>query len=176
MPFRGMFLSHFFKNHRYNFSSHIFMGWFSVGCFGLFTANLTAYKTFTKTTGIEAYNMVFILNAVMHGLWGIHNFHIWTRIHRGLDKGTVSEWRRPYSMFFWSIVGACGTATIRNLGAVMYGPNALVIYITWAWEWFSLAVILVDFAYFLAKEHTWGMNMESEESQKALAINDEYEK
>ena len=152
------------------------MGWFFVGCIGLFTANVVAYNTFTKTTSIEAYNMVYILNAVMHGLWGVHNFYAWSCIYRGLDKGTVSEWRRPYQMFFWSIVGACGTATFRNVHATIYGANATVIYITWVWEWISLAVIAIDFVYFLAKEHTWGMNLESEESQKAVAVNDDFDK
>merc|ERR1711924_72133 len=79
-------------------------------------------------------------------------------------------------MLFWSLLGACGSGFVRNTYAAVEGPSKVVNGVTWAWEWFSLATILVDFGYFLVKEHTWGMALDPQGSDEvnegAPLIND----
>merc|ERR1719195_1517569 len=102
----------------------------------------------------------FAVNCVMQGLWGLHNLHQWIIIMRGADKGTETEWRRPYPMFLWSLLGACGTGFVRNLISIQTGVvNPTVVWVTGVYEVICLLLILVDLFYFLLFEHSCGMNM-----------------
>merc|ERR1712070_187901 len=58
-PFRGLFHAWFYKNYKYDWPVHTMMGWFDVGCWGLFATNVQALTTFVATTGQEAYNLIF---------------------------------------------------------------------------------------------------------------------
>merc|ERR1719295_440769 len=95
-PFQGVFHQWLFKRSKYTWNTHVMMGWFEVGCIGLFTANLHALLTYDEQTGTEAYDTVFLINIAMHGLWGIHNFHQIIRKISNQDKGTSNELRRIY--------------------------------------------------------------------------------
>merc|ERR1719410_2025576 len=102
----------------------------------------------------------FAVNCVMQGLWGLHNLHQWIIIMRGADKGTDTEWRRPYPMFLWSLLGACGTGFVRNLIHITSGHvNDTVTWVTGTYEVICLLLILADLGYFLLFEHSCGMNM-----------------
>lgn len=168
-PFQGLFHSWFWKKSTYTWVTHIEMAWFDVGCIGLFVTNLQALATFDEDTGSEAYRLVFVTNAVMHGLWGAHNFHQFFRKMTGKDDNTTNELRRPYPLMLWSTIGACGSATVRNIYACavpMEDYSMGLIIFTWVWEWLALVGILVDFGYFLVKELKWGSNVASEEDIK----------
>merc|ERR1712194_283840 len=106
--------------------------------------------------------MGLVPNAVIHLFWGAHNLHQWIIIMMGTDKGTEGEWRRPYSMFTFCLLGGGGSACFRNFYYWASWPNedSRVAVITGVWEVIWIVVSLVDLTYFLAKEHTWGMNME----------------
>ena len=60
--------------------------------------NLLAFATWTESTGDEAYRTVFIVNAVMHGIWGIHNLQITVRKFSGTDDGTLAVPRRAWPL------------------------------------------------------------------------------
>eukprot|EP00978_Attheya_sp_CCMP212_P002535 scaffold5152_cov60-Attheya_sp.AAC.1 len=136
------------------------MGWFDVGCWGLFATNLQALLYFDESsTGVEAYRLVCTTNAIMHFMWGAHNLHQFYIAYNEIGAGTEDEWRRPYPMLGWSLLGACGSGFVRNVYANVNGINDGVIIFTWVWEWLSLGIILIDFGYFLLYEHTWGMAM-----------------
>ena len=161
-PFQGLFHSWMFKNSWYTWTTHVEMGWFDVGCIGLFVTNLQALITFDEGTGEEAYQMVWVTNAVMHGLWGLHNLHQFIRKLRKHGDGTVNELRRPYPLMLWSTIGACGSATVRNIYACsvpMEDYNMGFIIFTWVWEWVALIWILLDFGYYVVKELKWGGNV-----------------
>merc|ERR1719433_61705 len=101
----------------------------------------------------------FTVNCVMQGLWGLHNLHQWIIIMRGADKGTETEWRRPYPMFLWSLLGACGTGFVRNLIILMNGQvNDTITWITGIYEVTCLLLIVADLLYFIIFEHSCGMN------------------
>lgn len=158
-PFKGLFHAWLYKNYtRYDWSAHTMMGWFEVGCIGLFCMNLQALLFFTETTGQEAYRLVYITNAVMHFLWGAHNLHHFIRHVRKVDMPR-DEWRRPWATLLWSLLGACGTGVIRNVYTAAYGINDTLILVTWIIEWLCLALLLTDLGYHLTKEHKWGMAM-----------------
>lgn len=138
------------------------MFWFDVGCIGLFTLNLRCWTTFSKSTSEEAFEANFLVNAVMHGLWGIHNLHQIYRLYISRsDNNTVNQLRRPWPLLFYSTAGACGSAMVRNIYAIIVFPNVEsgVVIFTWIWEWLSLGIILTDFFYFLIKELKWGANV-----------------
>jgi len=171
-PFRGMMASWFWTKHRYTWPSHIMLTWFDVGCIGLFTTNLYCLLTYPSTSRamaaagmsgglpFEIWKGNFIVNCVMQGLWGMHNFHQWIIIMRGADKGTDTEWRRPYPMFLWSILGACGTGFVRNLFSILNGSvNDTVTWVTGIYEVVCLLLIVADLLYFLLFEHSCGANM-----------------
>merc|ERR1719245_2071266 len=72
-PFQGLMLSWLFTSHRYTWTTHIMMTWFDVGCIGLLTTNTFALLMFDPVkTSTEAYQLVYLTNAVMHFLWGAH--------------------------------------------------------------------------------------------------------
>eukprot|EP00751_Fragilariopsis_kerguelensis_P023338 CAMPEP_0170892358 /NCGR_PEP_ID=MMETSP0734-20130129/41603_1 /TAXON_ID=186038 /ORGANISM="Fragilariopsis kerguelensis, Strain L26-C5" /LENGTH=140 /DNA_ID=CAMNT_0011282297 /DNA_START=49 /DNA_END=467 /DNA_ORIENTATION=- len=136
------------------------MAWFDVGCIGLFCTNVYAFNHFTESTSSEAYELVYLTNAVMHFLWGVHNLHLYiTGIFH--DVGTVFEWRRPYVIFLWSIFGACGTGFVRNINAFYHGPSSSdsVNHYTWVYEWACLGGLVADLVYHITVEHTVGMAM-----------------
>jgi hypothetical protein len=158
-PFQGLMMSWFFTNHKYTWTTHIMMTWFDVGCIGLLTTNVFAFLRFDPdSTSPEAYELVYLTNCVMQGLWGAHNLHQWIIILRGADKGTDAQWRRPYPMFLWSLFGACGTGFVRNLLTLKYGANDMVSLSTGSYEMLCLFLILADLGYFIVMEHSWGMN------------------
>ena len=124
------------------------MAWFDVGCIGLFTLNIFALIKFTKDTSVEAYEVVYIVNFVMHLLWGAHNAHlVWA------EDGL----RRPYPLLFYSLFGACGSGALRNYYALSYGTDTDdITNYTCIVEWGSLGIILLDLLYFLMMErHEW---------------------
>jgi len=174
-PFQGLMMSWFFTRHKYTWTSHIMMTWFDVGCIGLLTTNIFAFLRFDPArTSPEAYELVYITNCVMQGLWGAHNLHQWIIIMRGADKGTDAEWRRPYPMFLWSLLGACGTGFVRNALTLMNGVNDTVTMVTGAYEILCLVLILADLGYHLVKEWSCGMNMADgygKETEMAAARN-----
>merc|ERR1719410_3272518 len=87
----------------------------------------------------------FFVNCVIQGLWGAHNLHQWIIIMRGADKGTETEWRRPFPMFLWSSLGACGTGTVRNAIHIFTGEvNPMVNWVTGIYEVLCLVLILAD--------------------------------
>jgi len=159
-PFRGLFHAWFYVRYPFSWNVHTMMAWFDVGCWGLFATNLQSLLTFTSSTSPEALKTVCVTNALMHFLWGAHNLHLGVRGLRGVDAGTVDEWRRPSVILLWSLLGACGTGAVRNLYTVVAGPSDALTLATAAWEWLCLGAILADFGYFLVKEHTWGMAMQ----------------
>ena len=161
-PFRGLFHSWIFANAEYTFVMHTHMIWFGVGCLGLFATNLQALATFDDETGTEAYTMVFVTNVVMHGVWGIHNLHLIYRKMRKQDDDTINELRRPFPLLMYSAAGVCGSAAVRNIYALsvpMDDLSTAVIIFTWIWEWLGLIVTLIDFVYYLLKEHKCGSNV-----------------
>ena len=167
-PFRGLFHSWIFVNHYYSWTLHVMMVWFEAGCIGLFALNLQALITFNDATGDEAYHMVFVTNVLMHSIWGIHNLHQFVRKMRKQDEGTVNQLRRPYPMLMCSVVGACGSASVRNIYALVVPPeelNMAFIIAMWVWEWLSLLVNVLDFVYYLTNEfefEEWGGNVTSD--------------
>lgn len=168
-PFQGLLHQWFWKQSFYTWTTHVQMGWFDVGCIGLFVTNLQALILFDRQTSTEAYYMVFVTNAVMHGLWGIHNLHQFVRKFRKQGQGTMLELRRPYPLLMWSTVGACGSAMVRNIYASIVPIDELstgFIMFTWVWEWLALGCILLDFGYFCVEEHKckWGENVVSDEN------------
>jgi len=171
-PFGGMMAQWFWTKHKYSWPSHIMLTWFDVGCIGLFTTNLyclLAYPAASRemaAAGLPGglpfaiWKGNFIVNCVMQGLWGMHNFHQWIIIMRGADKGTDTEWRRPYPMFLWSILGACGTGFVRNLFTILNGSvNNTVTWATGIYEVVCLLGIVADLLYFLLFEHSCCGNM-----------------
>jgi len=161
-------MSWFFTRFKYTWTTHIMMTWFDVGCIGLFTVNTYAFVKFdVARTGTEAYELVYLTNAVMQGLWGAHNLHQWIIIMRGADKGTEAEWRRPYPMFLWSLLGACGTGFVRNTYSFCYGVDDTMSKVTGVYEILCLLLILADLGYFVLFEHTCGMNMEEQDDSEA---------
>ena len=157
-PFRGLFHAWFYKHVPYTWTTHTMMGWFDVGCIGLLTTNTYAFLHFKESTGQEAFNLVYTTNAVMHFLWGVHNLHLYiTAITH--DKGTANEWRRPYIILLWSILGACGSGCTRNVYSLQYGPDDTVTKATWVVEWGALGMIVLDLLYHLVAEHSFGMAM-----------------
>ena len=171
-PFKGLFHAWFYKRVPYNWAvvrqiehsvkcicvictntrlrllQHTMMAWFEVGCIGLLTANVLAYRTFTDETSKEAHDLVYTVNLVMHFLWGLHNLHLSIK---GFfyDKGADNEFRRPQVFGIYSLTGAA-----RNYSALTYGPSDEATKATWTIEWASLAIVLLDLLYFLAFEHT----------------------
>ena len=74
-------------------------------------------------------------------------------------------------MLLWSLLGACGSGFLRNAYTAFAGsPSDALTIVTWVWEWVSLALILVDFGYFLCKECTWGMALKHEQAQVQLNV------
>merc|ERR1712232_249329 len=68
-PFQGLMMSWFFTRYRYTWTTHIMMTWFDVGCIGLLTANIFALCKFNpETTSPEAYDLIYLTNAMMQGL------------------------------------------------------------------------------------------------------------
>jgi len=171
-PFGGLMASWFWTKHRYTWPSHIMLTWFDVGCWGLFVTNLYTLLIFPSTSlelsqagvaGGLPYSIWqgnFAVNCIMQGLWGLHNLHQWIIIMRGADKGTDTEWRRPYPMFLWSALGACGTGFLRNLLHIVNGQvDDTITWVTGIYEVACLVGILVDLFYFLLFEHSCCMNM-----------------
>merc|ERR1740121_2029265 len=155
-------MSWFFTRHKYTWTTHIMMTWFDVGCIGLLTTNLYALLVYPDIENLDwrVWRGNFLTNMVMQGLWGAHNLHQWIIIMRGADKGTDAEWRRPYPMFLWSLLGACGTGFARNLISIQSGVmNPTVVWVTGVYEVICLLLIVVDLFYFLLFEHSCGMNM-----------------
>ena len=164
--FKGIFHQWAWLHSKYSWIQHIQMCWFDVGCIGLTVLNITSLLLFKKDTGTEAFVVVYVVNATMHGLWGIHNFHqIFRNYITKQDKNTIYQIRRMYPFFLFSIVGCCGSATIRNIYAIIVAPDYntnfghILIIVTWIWEWISLVGIFIDFMYFVVKEHKWAANM-----------------
>ena len=114
---------------------HTMMAWFEVGCIGLLTANVLAYRTFTDETSKEAHDLVYTVNLVMHFLWGLHNLHLSIK---GFfyDKGAENEFRRPQVFGIYSLTGAA-----RNYFALTYGPSDEATKATWTIEWASSSSI-----------------------------------
>ena len=171
-PFQGLFPSWIFKKFPYTWTTHVQMGWFDAGCIACFVANIQALFTFDETTtGIEGYRVVFVMNAVIHGIWGVHNLHQAVRKFRNQGKDTVNELRRPYPLLFYSIVGACGSAMVRNIYASavpMEDYSIAFIVVTWVWEWLALGFTLLDFGYFMVKEFEWAGDVASESDIKLI--------
>merc|ERR1711971_562976 len=167
--FKGLFHNWIFSEDKYLWTTHWLYAVFNVGCIGLFTVNLLALATWTETTGDEAYRTVFIVNVVMHGIWGMHNLHMTVRRFRGTDDGTLGVMRRPYPLMGWSAVGSCGSATVRNLYCAVVPLDELsmgVIAFTWVWEWIGFVYILLDFAWFMVKENKCGSHVMSDAEAK----------
>jgi len=168
-PFRGLFHSWMFSNSVYTWTTHVQMGWFDVGCIGLFVTNLQALTTFTDNTGAEAYRSVFVTNAIMHALWGVHNLQMAVRKFRDTDKGTVNELRRAWPCVMWSVVGACGSGMVRNIYAAAVDIDDIsveFVIVTGVWELLALGIILIDLGYYLIKEQgcsSWGNNVATAE-------------
>lgn len=172
-PFQGLFHSWMFKNSSYTWTTHVEMGWFNIGCLGLFITNLQAFLTFNESTGFESYRLVFVTNAVTHGLWGLHNLHQFVLHLRRHAKGTVNELRRPYPLMLWSTFGVCGSSMVRNMYASsvsMEDYKMSIIIFTWIWEWIGLLWILLDFGYFVVKELKWGSNVLSDEEIQLVIV------
>ena len=176
-PFQGLFHSWMFKNSSYTWTTHVEMGWFNIGCLGLFVTNLQALLTFDDTTGHASYRLVFVTNALTHGLWGLHNLHQFVLHVQTEGQGTVNELRRPYPLMLWSTLGVCGSSMVRNIyaswvstGVSMEDYNFGIIVITWIWEWLALAWILLDFGYFVVKELKWGGNVLSDEEIQLIIL------
>mmetsp|Transcript_93340 Transcript_93340/g.247807 ORF Transcript_93340/g.247807 Transcript_93340/m.247807 type:complete len:203 (-) Transcript_93340:127-735(-) len=173
-PFQRLTTSWLFTNYKYTWTTHVMMTWFDVGCIGLFTANLYCLLVYPDIPQLDfrVWKGNFLVNCVMYGLWGAHNSHQWSIIMVGTDKGTEGEWRRPYPMFGFSLLGACGTGFVRNAIHIYSGKvDPTVNYATGGYEILCLVIVLVDLGYFLATEHTWGMNKADDfgkESARAL--------
>jgi len=151
-PFKGLFHAWMYKKHApYNWQTHTMMAWFDVGCIGLLTTNIFAYLKFTESTSVEAFELVYTTNFIMHLLWGVHNLHLF--LCNFYQKGSKEEWRRSYVILCWSLFGACGSGAFRNYYSLKYGPDDSVTKITWVVEWISLGIIMGDLFYFLLKEH-----------------------
>ena len=168
-PFKGFLCQWAWPNKKYEFNMHVALVWFSVGCMGLFCTNLQAYLNYKESTGIEAFQMVYAVNCVMHGLWGMNNLQI-TYKTVAVTNEMGDRWRRCYPMLGYSILGACGSAFLRNMYAALYGPNSTVTLISWIWEWCSLLIILLDFLYFITKEFQFGATLEEKESVSEIEI------
>lgn len=179
-PFGGMMCSWFWTKHRYSWPTHVMMTWFDVGCIGLFVTNLYTLMVYPEvsrqltTAGSHVglpwsvWQGNFMVNCVMQGLWGLHNLHQWLIIMRGEDQGTETEWRRPYPMFLWSLLGACGTGFMRNFIILVSGHvNNSVVLVTGTYEVCCLILILADLAYFLVFEHSYGMNKKEDYGSKS---------
>jgi len=174
-PFQGLFGAWSFKRARYTWNNHICMTWFLVGCIGLFTTNLYALLVYPDIVdGMKAglaaeksdalawrmWKGVFVVNMVMQGLWGLHNVHQLTIQLREANKGTDAEFRRPYGMFLWSILGACGGDFLRNLIFIHNGETSdVVTWVTGGYSVICLVLLTAELGYFMAKEHTCGMSM-----------------
>jgi len=161
-PFKGLTPQWNFKRLRYTWTTHIMMTWFWVGCVGLFVNNLYALLVYPSIKDLDqrVWEGTFMVNFVMHLLWGLHNLHQWVIIMRGADKGTEGEWRRPYPMFVFSLLGACGSGTLRNGIALWYGVNSTVNVVTGVYELLCFTLDFADLGYFMVKEFSWGANME----------------
>lgn len=156
-PFAGLLDAWVYVRKPYRWSDHVTMAWWHAGCAGLFAANLFACLRFGDDPSRDAAELAYALNAVMHLYWGVANFVVPVRDFR-CGRGTESELRRRGLPFvFFSAVGACGTAVVRNGYALVRGPNDRVSTATWIYEWLSLGIVVSDLLYHLAVEHTWGM-------------------
>ena len=105
-PFKGLFHAWFYKYVPYYWHTHCMMGWFDVGCIGLFSVNVFAYRDFNDSTTKEAIDLVYVLNAVMHGLWGAHNLNqyyrrgVLQRYGRGISTAVHNY---PFIFTLWSV-------------------------------------------------------------------------
>jgi len=145
------------------------MTWFLVGCIGLFAINLFAVMRFDPdTTSLEGYEAIYLINGLMHFLWGMHQFHLWVIFVRGTDKGEDSERRRGFPILGFSILGSCGTATLRNAYTFAYGANDTVTIVTGVLENLFLLGLDADLIYFMLKEHVCGKNKESDYGKELL--------
>jgi len=175
-PFKGLFGAWSFKRARYTWNNHICMTWFLVGCIGLFTTNLYALLVYPDIQMVlenadlqklvwPLWKGVFMVNMVMQGLWGLHNVHQLTIQLRGANAGTDAEFRRPYGMFLWSILGACGGDFFRNLIFIYNGALPADDTLTWVTGLYSVICLVLltgELGYFMTKEMTWGMSMEDD--------------
>eukprot|EP00542_Grammatophora_oceanica_P017024 CAMPEP_0194042940 /NCGR_PEP_ID=MMETSP0009_2-20130614/14657_1 /TAXON_ID=210454 /ORGANISM="Grammatophora oceanica, Strain CCMP 410" /LENGTH=199 /DNA_ID=CAMNT_0038686981 /DNA_START=72 /DNA_END=671 /DNA_ORIENTATION=- len=155
-PFQGLAEQWIWANPPpYTWYTHIHMAWFWVGCVGLCFLNGNALFLFEEsTTSDEAYTVIFNTNTVMHGLWGLFNSHFaYRNAFTKHDKGTSAEWRNGIFFPFFSVLGCCGSAVVRNLYTSFYGVNDVVIRVTWVWEWLSLVFELGDLIYFVIVDH-----------------------
>ena len=67
------------------------------------------------------------------------------------------------------MVGGCGSATVRNIYAAVVPLEDLsmaFIAFTWVWEWIGFVGTILDFVYFMVKEHKCGSHMLSETEVK----------
>ena len=66
-------------------------------------------------------------------------------------------------------MGGCGSATVRNIYAAVVPLEDLsmaFIAFTWVWEWIGFVGTILDFVYFMVKEHKCGSNMMSADEVK----------
>ena len=168
-PFQGLMMQWFYVRAKYTWLTHTMMTWFLVGCIGLFAINVFAIMRFNPdTTSIEGYEAIYLINGLMHLLWGLHQFHLWVIFVTGKDKGEESERRRGIPILGFSICGSCGTAFLRNLLTYMNGANDTVTIATGVLENMFLLALDADLIYFFFKEHTWGKNKKSDYGSEAL--------
>jgi len=168
-PFQGLMMQWFYIRHKYTWTTHTMMTWFLVGCIGLFAINLFALMKFDPdTTSLEGYEAIYLINGLMHFLWGLHQFHLWVIFVRGTDKGEDSERRRGFPILGFSILGSCGTATLRNAYTFAYGANDTVTIVTGVIENLFLLGLDADLICFMIKEHVCGKNKESDYAKELL--------
>jgi len=148
------------------------MVWLGIGCWSLVVVNLQALLHFTPDTSKEALNMVYVTNAFVYFCSGAQNLNEFMKILRGDFAGTSLEWRRPYPLLATSIFGAAGAGFGLNVGAADYGMSQITIIVLCVWQWLSLAVVIVDFCYFLCYEHEWGMSLANDPFYPSKAVNE----